>query len=89
MQNILRLYIMSNASDKIMFSIVSPVYKGEEMVTELVSRIEQSVSKITERFEIILVNDASPDNSWSKIAEECRKDHKVKGINLSRNFGQY
>ena len=83
------MYIMSNTSDKILFSIVSPVYKGEEMVSELVSRIEQSVSKITEQFEIILVNDASPDDSWKKIEEECRKNQKVKGINLSRNFGQY
>lgn len=80
---------MSDLNDKIMFSVVSPVYKGAEMVTELVQRIRFSISEITDHFEIILVNDASPDNSWGKIVEECKKDYRVKGINLSRNFGQY
>ena len=36
-----------------------------------------------------MVNDASPDNSWHKIALECEKDVRVKGIDLSRNFGQH
>lgn len=47
----------------VLFSVVSPIYKGEYMVHELVSRIKQSVSAITNQFEIILVNDASPDGS--------------------------
>ena len=59
------------------------------MLDELVSRIEASVSTITDDYEIILVNDASPDNSWVKMVEICGKDKKVKGINLSRNFGQH
>lgn len=59
------------------------------MVHELVSRIKENVSKITEDFDIILVNDASPDNSWEMILKECHSDHRVKGINLSRNYGQH
>lgn len=59
------------------------------MTEELVRRISESVSSITERYEIILVNDASPDNSWNVIRAECEKDSRVKGINLSRNFGQH
>ena len=70
-------------------SIVSPVYRGEKMVHELVSRIKQNVSKITDDFDIVLVNDASPDKSWPMILEECKIDKRVKGINLSRNFGQH
>lgn len=69
-------------------SIVSPIYRGEKMLDELVSRIENSVSEITDDYEIILTNDCSPDNSWDKIEEICSKDLKVKGVNLSRNFGQ-
>lgn len=72
-----------------LLSIVSPIYKGEKMLDELVSRIESSVSTITDDYEIILVNDASPDNSWQKMVEICSQDKKVKGINLSRNFGQH
>lgn len=70
-------------------SIVSPVYRGEKMVAELVRRNVESVSTITEDYEIILVNDASPDNSWDEIVKQCTLNPKVKGINLSRNFGQH
>lgn len=77
--------MMSN----IKLSIVSPVYRAEKMVHMLVERIVKSVTTITEDFEIILVNDASPDASWSVIEYECAQDKRVKGINLSRNFGQH
>ncbi|MBR5378400.1 MAG: glycosyltransferase family 2 protein [Bacteroidales bacterium] len=70
-------------------SIVSPVYRGEKMIAELVRRNVESVNTITEDYEIILVNDASPDNSWDEIVKQCADNPKVKGINLSRNFGQH
>lgn len=70
-------------------SVISPVYRGEKMVHELVRRVSENVSKITEDFDIILVNDASPDFSWAEIQKECAADIRVKGINLSRNFGQH
>lgn len=73
----------------IKLSIVSPVYRAEKMVHMLVERIVKSVTTITEDFEIILVNDASPDASWSVIEHECVQDKRVKGVNLSRNFGQH
>lgn len=59
------------------------------MLEELVSRIEASVETFTNDYEIILVNDCSPDNSWTKIKEICSRDKQVKGVNLSRNFGQH
>lgn len=70
-------------------SIVSPVYRGEKMVAELVRRNVESVTTITDDYEIILVNDASPDNSWDEIVKQCAANPKVKGINFSRNFGQH
>lgn len=70
-------------------SVISPIYKGEKMLDELVSRIETSVETFTKDYEIILVNDCSPDDSWNIIKEICAKDKKVKGVNLSRNFGQH
>ena len=69
-------------------SVVSPVYHGEEMLEELVRRIHAAIRPLTDDYDIILVNDCSPDNSWDKISEICSADKKVKGINLSRNFGQ-
>lgn len=70
-------------------SIVSPVYMAEKIVDELVNRIVETVSTITTDFEIILVEDGSPDNSWKKIEANCAKNKNVKGIKLSRNFGQH
>ncbi|MDQ3194454.1 MAG: glycosyltransferase family 2 protein [Bacteroidota bacterium] len=70
-------------------SIVSPVYKAENIVDELVKRIDEEVSKLTSDYEIILVEDGGGDNSWRKIEENCKKNSKVKGVKLSRNFGQH
>lgn len=58
------------------------------MVNELVTRIRSSVRTITEDYEIVLVCDGSPDDSWAAIVRECAEDSHVKGVNLSRNFGQ-
>ena len=74
--------------DKVHLSIVSPEYKGASMVAELVSRIRAAVTPITEDFEIILVNDCSPDDTWERIKEQCAADPRVRGVNLSRNFGE-
>ncbi len=75
--------------EKVHISIVSPVYRSENIVPELVKQIKNTVLNITDDYEIILVNDGSLDNSWQKITEECQKDKRVKGLNLSRNFGQH
>lgn len=80
---------MNSVNNEIQLSIISPVYKGEKMLEELVSRIEQAASRITPNYEILLVNDCSPDKSWEKIKELCHNNGKVKGVNLSRNFGQH
>ncbi len=70
-------------------SIISPVYRGEAMLDSLVSRIHHSVASQGLEYEIVLVNDASPDASWSRIEELCAQDSRIKGVNLSRNFGQH
>lgn len=72
-----------------MLSIVSPVYKAEKIIPLLIERIEKSVSKITTDYEIILVEDGGPDNSWSVIEAIAKNNSKIKGIKLSRNFGQH
>lgn len=70
-------------------SIVSPVYGAEKIVDELVKRIVEESAKVTDNFEVILVEDGSPDNCWEKIQQNCAADKRVKGIKLSRNFGQH
>jgi dolichol-phosphate mannosyltransferase len=70
-------------------SVISPVYRAENIIPELLKQLHESFTSITSDYEIILVNDSSPDNSWQAIVAECEKDERVKGIDLSRNFGQH
>ena len=72
-----------------LFSVVSPVYRAENLIGELVRRIQASISTLSESYEIILVDDRGPDNSWVRIAEEAARDPRVHGVRLSRNFGQH
>ena len=70
-------------------SIVSPVYRAEKLLSDLVQRIKSAVSQISTDFEIILVEDASPDNSWAEIERLSLIHPEIHGIKLSRNFGQH
>lgn len=70
-------------------SIVVPVYGCGECLVALHARLVQNIQHRVDSFEIILVNDASPDESWQVIQEICAGDRRVKGVSLSRNFGQH
>lgn len=70
-------------------SIVSPVFNAEKILDQLILRIKNSISEITDSFEIILVEDSSPDNSWQEIVRLAAIHPEILGIKLSRNFGQH
>ena len=70
-------------------SIVSPVYKAEDIVDKLVFEIQKVMSSMNTTYEIILVDDRSPDNSWEKMKRLSSKYKEVKSVRLSRNFGQH
>ena len=70
-------------------SVITPVYNCNASICTLYKRLKESLEKINPDFEIIMVNDASPDGAWETIKEIAGKDKRVKGINLSRNFGQH
>ncbi|GAB3313181.1 glycosyltransferase family 2 protein [Hymenobacter humi] len=59
------------------------------MLDELVARIVLNLTPITTSFEIVLIDDRSPDGSWAAIEEQVRLDPRVRGVRLSRNFGQH
>ncbi len=69
-------------------SVVIPVYGCKTALKELYERLTASLSQIAKDYEIILVNDACPQNSWEVIEELCSMDARVVGIELARNFGQ-
>lgn len=70
-------------------SVVSPVYRAEGCVEELVRRLSDTLSAISEDYEIILVEDRSPDDSWGVITRLAKADSRVRGVRLARNFGQH
>lgn len=70
-------------------SIVTTVYKSSPYIFEFYDRINREASKITNDYEIIFVNDGSPDDSLEKLIELQKKDKKVQIIDLSRNFGHH
>lgn len=70
------------------FSVVVPVYGCKEALPELHRRLVNVLEKMGKSFEIILVDDHDPQNSWEEIARICAVDSRVRGIKLSRNFGQ-
>ncbi len=72
-------------------SIVVPVYGSATILPHLVEQIHQEVSNggFSDDYELILINDSSPDNSWQVICELSTKYSCVKGIALRRNFGQH
>ncbi len=70
-------------------SIVSPVYRAEKFLDKLVSEIQKVMATLDVDYEIILVDDRSPDLSWLKMKELSHQIPAVVSIRLSRNFGQH
>lgn len=74
---------------KVKISVVVPCYACDDCLVELHKRLTAVLTSITESYEIILVNDASPANDWQVIQELAANDPKVKALNFVRNFGQH
>ena len=70
-------------------SVVIPVYGCSASLPPLYERLKTTLSSISEDFEIIMVNDASPDDAWETIRSLVMQDERVKGIKFTRNFGQH
>ena len=71
------------------FSVVSPVYGCRESLGELVTSLENVFDTMNKSFEIILVDDRCPQDSWETIEKLATTHAHVQGIRLSRNFGQH
>ena len=70
-------------------SLVIPVFNSEATINELCEQLLMELPKITDVYEIILVNDGSSDNSWEYIKRLPEKYSNIVGIDLIRNFGQH
>jgi polyisoprenyl-phosphate glycosyltransferase len=70
-------------------SVIVPLYRCEPFIDELYERLAVTLAGISPNFEIIFVNDCGPMNDWQNVCRLAARDTRVKGINLSRNFGQH
>ncbi|SFQ22095.1 glycosyltransferase family 2 protein [Salibacterium halotolerans] len=70
-------------------SVVTPVYGCGDCIMQLYNRLSETLESISWQYEIIMVEDSSPDQSWSVIQQLAARDKRVKGIKFAKNFGQH
>ena len=68
-------------------SIVVPCLNEEKLVSKFFSRAKAAADKVTDRWEIVMVDDGSTDSTWDAIREHHRKNGRIKGLRLSKNHG--
>jgi glycosyltransferase involved in cell wall biosynthesis len=71
------------------YSIVIPVYNSEQIVATTVDEVVRVFTEHGLEHEVILVNDGSPDDSWSVIADKARTTPNVVALDLLHNYGQH
>lgn len=74
---------------KTQISVIVPLYRCSNSIINLTDRLSKTLDSITTDYEIILVNDSSPEKDWELVNHCAESDSRIKGINLSRNFGQH
>ncbi|MEY4231713.1 MAG: undecaprenyl-phosphate 4-deoxy-4-formamido-L-arabinose transferase [Actinomycetota bacterium] len=70
-------------------SIVVPVYRGRDTIADLHRQLAGQLEASGFEWELVFVDDASPDHSWNLIKELAALDPRVRGIQMSRNYGQH
>lgn len=70
-------------------SIVIPCYRSEQSLPHLAKRIQQTMSAAEVSFELVLVEDGSPDGTWTVIQQLARQHPFIRGVRLMRNYGQH
>lgn len=71
-------------------SFVIPCYRSEKTLPGVIEEIKDTMAVLSKySYEIILINDSSPDNTWNTIEELSAKNENITGINLAKNFGQH
>ena len=79
----------NSQNNKYFISVVSPVYNAEAILPDLVEQLIKVINPLNKNFEILLIEDGSKDKSWEEIEKLCLQYPEIKGIRLSRNFGQH
>lgn len=73
-----------------MISFVIPCYRSEATLPDVIKEIKDTMKTLNRyTYEVILVNDCSPDQTFETIRTLCAENKNIKGINLAKNFGQH
>ena len=79
---------MNDTSIATLVSVVIPLYKEGPHLRALISDLKTALQETECRFELVLVDDGSPDDTWKVITEEARTLPNLRAVRLSRNFGK-
>lgn len=71
------------------FTVVTPCYRTADCIPELYRRLVAVFAELGATFELIFVDDGSPQNDWQQIVRLAHTDHRIRGLQLSRNYGQH
>lgn len=73
-----------------MISFVIPCYRSQATLPSVIREIQETMEGLSQyTYEVVLVNDCSPDDTFETIRELCRENANITGINLAKNFGQH
>lgn len=71
-------------------SFVIPCYRSENTLEGVILEIKEAMKKLGQyTYEVILINDSSPDHTWNTIERLSKENNNIIGINFSKNFGQH
>lgn len=77
------------SDDQVELSVVVPVYGCVACLRPLAERVAAAITPIAPDYEIVFIDDRSPDGAWQTIADLVEDNPRIRGVRLSRNFGQH
>jgi polyisoprenyl-phosphate glycosyltransferase len=80
---------MTDSAANVFMSVVIPVYRAERILPELNRRLRSVLDEFQRPYEIVLVDDRSPDDSWAVMRQMASQQPSLTSVRLSRNFGQH
>src|SRR5262245_12816448 len=78
----------SNIHNTEMVSVLMPLYCEGSHISTVLAQVHEALATTAVDYEIILVDDGSPDNTWEVVCEEAKLSAHIRAVKLSRNFGK-
>ncbi|MGB5401513.1 MAG: glycosyltransferase family 2 protein, partial [Thermoanaerobaculia bacterium] len=79
---------MTNSEAPPNLSVVIPLFNEVESILQLAEELEQALSDLPQTWEVIFVDDGSSDGTFEALSEYSTRNHRIRAVRLSQNFGQ-